>query len=148
MSISIEKRQAYSEVLEFVYLLDKKYIDKIPKKLLNYFEKEKDKSYKKNINPWEPIEKQNLKKDTITLISLLNLKYWITEQERKKLINSYKGNDLKYQEECKKRYNPNNIFKNDDINIEISNKNTDISLSEVKISFWAKVKNFIHSIFK
>ena len=61
--ISIEKRQSYSEVYEFINLLDTEYIDKIPQKLINFFEVERDKNYCKNINPWKGMKDQGLKKD-------------------------------------------------------------------------------------
>lgn len=147
MSISIEKRQSYSEVLEFVYLLDKEYISKIPKKLLNYFEANKDKSYTKNINPWEPIENQNLKKDTITLISLLNLKYWASEEEKEKLMNAYNENELKFQEDSRKKYNPDNIFKYTE-SVPIKSNNLPTEIKEEKQSFIFKIINIIKSLFK
>lgn len=115
MSITLEKRQAYSEVLEYIYLLDKEYIDRIPVKFLQFLERNKDDTYFRNINPWEPIENQKLKQDTMILLSYINMKYWSSEEEQEKLKKIYTENEKKYQEECAKKYNPNDIFKKHEV---------------------------------
>ena len=49
MGVSINTRQAYSEVDEFLGLLSNEQRSKIPQKLRNFFTEEKDQSYKKEI---------------------------------------------------------------------------------------------------
>ena len=73
MSISISERQTYSEIDEFLELLDDEHRNQVPSKLREYFKKEKDFSYKKGINPKAPIKEQNLKAETLGIIALLNL---------------------------------------------------------------------------
>ena len=68
--------ETYGEVCEFLGLLGKKYINKIPRNLLRFFEKRKDESYVPHINPDLPIKEQKLNSDTLTIIAILNLKYW------------------------------------------------------------------------
>lgn len=47
MSVSIKTRQAYSEIDEFLGLLTEEQRNEIPKKLRDFFKKEKDKEYVK-----------------------------------------------------------------------------------------------------
>ena len=149
MEISIDKKQMYSEVYEFINLLDIQYIDKIPKKMMNFIEEQMDKEYIKNINPYEDIQKQNLRRDTIIFLSMLNLKYWCNENERQNLQKIYKENEKQYQEELMKKYNPDNIFKNDTkpkviepatvSNTVNENITQNIELTEIKDNFFQKI---------
>ena len=113
MEISINTRQAYSEIDTFLSLLSEEKRNEIPKKLRDLFKEEKDKDYIKEINPNIPIKEQNLKEDTLSIIALLNLEYWcMDEDEKKKLKSIYAENEQKYQEELREKYNQDNIFKN------------------------------------
>ena len=73
MSVSLQTRQAYAELDTFIELLDDSLKNKIPTKLREFFKREKDVSYVKNINPNIPIKEQNLKRETLSLIALINL---------------------------------------------------------------------------
>lgn len=110
MTISQETRQSYSEVYEFINLLDCEYIDKIPHKILEYFEREMDKNYRKNINPYEDISKNELKRETITILAMINLKYWADVNKKIELKKIYDENETIYQNEIHEKYNPDKIF--------------------------------------
>lgn len=113
MSISVATRQAYTEIDNFIELLDEYNKNKIPQKLREYFKKEKDREYIKIINPDQPIKEQNLKEETLALIAMLNLQYWCEdENEKKRLKAIYSENERKYQEKLREKYNPDNLFKN------------------------------------
>jgi hypothetical protein len=149
VNIILEKRQVYSEVYEFINLLDIEFIEKIPNKLLNFFENEKDDNYLKNINPFENIENQNLKKDTITIINMLNLKYWANDEEKEKLQKKFIENNLKMQE----KYSIDNIFDEEKIipkSNEIKSKEQS-SVELIKVenkNIFIKVFEFFKKIFK
>ena len=86
MGISINTRQAYSEIDEFLGLLSIDQRNMIPQKLRELFSREKDKEYIKGIDPTIPIKEQNLKEETLGLIALLNLEYWCQDElERERL---------------------------------------------------------------
>lgn len=53
---------AYSEVYQILCFMEPKYVDRIPKKLLDLFYEKKDKDYKIQINPNIPLTEQNLQK--------------------------------------------------------------------------------------
>lgn len=112
MEISTITRQAYSELDEFLDLLSSEQKNQIPLKLREFFKREKDPNYVKNINLNEPIKNQNLKEETLALIALLNLQYWCKdEQEKERLKKVYIKNEKEYQEKLREEYNPDDIFK-------------------------------------
>lgn len=141
MNVSINTRQAYSEIDEFLDLLSPEKRNKIPQKLQQLFKDEKDKNYIKGINPNVPIKNQELKEETLSIIALLNLQYWCdnaTEKERLEKI--YADNEKKYQDMLQEKYNPDNIFKNKQSQNLVEN---DEETSLVPI----KEKNFILKLF-
>ena len=154
MNITIEKRQTYSEVYEFLNLLDIEFINKIPAKLLNFFKIQRDLNYVKNINPCKKITNQGLKRDTIAIIDMINLKYWASPEEKEALTNKFKQNYIKNQEELKEKYNIDNMFKNyTTVKIETINPNDykeEINTEIIKVNnnIFSKILNFFKKIFK
>ena len=82
--------KAYAEVLLILSYMEQKYIEMIPKKLLELFNEEKDKNYQPNINPNVSLAEQNLQRKTLALLAMLNLNYWCKdENEKKELLKMY-----------------------------------------------------------
>lgn len=151
MKLSTVTRQSYSEVNGIINLLDKREREKIPVKLREYFEKEKDIKYIKEIDASIPLKEQGLKRETIAIMAMLNLNYICDdENERRILKEKYERNEVIYQKELSEKYNVNNIFKNE--NEVILEESKDIeeeqSLAIKKESFMNKFLNFIKRIFK
>lgn len=143
--ISIATRQAYSEVDEFIELLNDRDKQKIPEDIRKIFKSEKDKEYKKGIDLNIPIKDQNLKRETLAIIAMLNLKYWCEdEKERQKLKEIYEKNEIKYQEEQREKYNPNEIFKKKQI-IKTDEK---IGSEEIAIVRDSNIRTIINKIIK
>lgn len=106
-------KETYSEICEFLELIGDKYVSMIPTQLLQAFEKNKSEHYIPHINPNIPVDEQSLNKDTLTIIALLNLKYWCKDkQELERLKSVYKNNEEVYQNKLREKYNYDNIFKN------------------------------------
>ena len=148
MSISLATRQAYSEVDTFLEIVSPEEREKIPQKLKDIFREEKDNSYKKIINADVPIIEQNLKEETLSIISLLNLQYWCEdESEKERLRNIYNENERKYQTQLREKYNPDNLFKSKTSNIE-TEQIEKVSMIEYKESIFTRILNRIRKIFK
>lgn len=148
MSILISTRQAYTEVDTFIELLDDYNKNKIPVKLREFFKKEKDDNYVKEINPEIPIKYQNLKKETLDLIALLNLQYWCEDETQKKELKCIYGqNEIKYQEELIEKYNPDNIFKRKEESISES-KETQLQVIKRENFFQKIIDNIKRFIFR
>ena len=150
MEISIAKRQAYSEVYEIINLLDIEYIDKIPKKILRFFDENRDKNYRKNINPFQDISTQNLRKDTIVIFSMINLKYFANQEEKEELKYLYNQNQRKINEQ----YNYENIFnepKRKQLEAIERQKKEQVQIVPAKTkeeNIFKRIFNFITKIFK
>ena len=131
----LDTMMAYSEVYEILNLLDKEYKEKVPDKVRTFFEEERLKDYKPEINVDIPLIDQNLKRETITLLAILNLNYWCDTPEEKQEVLDELANNEKEKQEVLEKYNPDNLFKNkqNDV-IENENKiNTqEVSLVEYK----------------
>ena len=84
MGVSINTRQAYSEVDEFLGLISNENRNKLPQKLRDFFKEEKDINYIKGINPNIPIKNQELKEETLGIIALLNLQYCVKMKTKRK----------------------------------------------------------------
>lgn len=104
--------KAYVEILEILSYMEQKYVDMIPKKLLNLFYEERDKDYKIDINPKVSLAEQNLQRKTLVLLAMLNLNYWCEDEtEKQEMLKMYADNDKKIEEEMRERYNPDNLFR-------------------------------------
>lgn len=142
MGVSINTRQAYSEVDEFLELISNEHRNKIPKKLREFLKEEKDINYIKGINPNVPIKNQELKEETLGIIALLNLQYWCEdENEKRRLKEVYAKNEKIYQEQLQVQFNPNEIFKKKETIKE------SVSIVEYKESIIKKLISKIKNIF-
>lgn len=150
MNVSLNTRQAYSEIDEFSGLLTEEQRNEIPKKLREFFKEEKDKEYIKSINPSIPIKEQSLKEETLAIIALLNLQYWCKDEEEKNRLKAiYAQNEKKYQDMLYEKYNPNDIFKKKDENIIHNSieQEKNMQMIEYKESFIKKIICKIKKIF-
>ena len=86
------------------------------------------------------------------MIALFHLNYWCeTDEDKNKLRDIFKNNEVKYQEKLKEKYNTDNIFK------KIEQKTTVIqdeqtinqtAMVEFKESIFNKIKNWFKKLFK
>ncbi len=150
MNVSLNIRQAYSEIDEFLELLSEKQRNEIPEKLRNFFKEEKDQEYVKNIDANIPIKDQNLKEDTLAIIALLNLQYWCKDEEEKRRLTAiYAQNEKEYQNMLYERYNPNDIFKRkSEDKTENIEKNENLQIIEYKESLFKKIIDKITRILR
>ena len=111
----IETKYAIA-ISEFLCLLkgfSNEYVNKIPKKVLNYFEQNSNKDYICDFDYNDNIEDINLKKETYGLLGLICYKYWCeTEEEKKNYYKILQDNEKKYQEDLSKKFDINTIFEN------------------------------------
>ena len=149
MGVSINTRQAYSEVDEFLGLISNEHRNKIPKKLREFFREEKDTNYIKGINPNVPIKNQKLKEETLGIIALLNLQYWCEdENEKQRLKEVYAKNEKIYQEMLQVSFNPDDIFKKKNNNTENQQERIEnTQIIEYKESFIKMIIGKIKKIF-
>lgn len=110
---------AYSEVYEILNLLEDEYKNRVPKKVIEFFERERDENYNPIIEIDVPLDKQNLKRETMVLLAILNMNYWCDNaDEKQEMLNSFNENEASKklkEKELAEKYNPNNLFKKNEI---------------------------------
>lgn len=98
---------ACSEVYCILEILGDSYKNKLPTKFLEFINQNRSLDYSLNIDG-EDYDNLNISKDALVLVSFLNLKYWVEdEEEKKRLIEIYKKNDEK-RSELQNKYNVSN----------------------------------------
>ena len=104
--VSVEYSEAIVEVLEILQYSDDNIMEKIPKKLIEFWQKNKSATYRPNLDHSKSINEMNLKKKTKSIISM------ICDDEEKNNINLIlKDNEEKYQQELIEKYNSKIKFK-------------------------------------
>lgn len=134
-----------SEILKYITTPLKA---RIPKKIISYIESNKSKDYNWKIDKTLPLEKQELLPTTKELITVLYKDYMCDDISRLKLNKVLNENQIKYENEVREKYNPDNIFKERNKSYE-TNKRT-IENNEIvsyKESFLSKIINKLKSFF-
>ena len=96
-------KDIYSEVYAILNMLGKEYINKLPKDIYNIIKEEKSTEYNPVYETTVALDKQDVKKETISIIAFLHLNYWCNEEEKIKLRELFDENEDKYQEELKQQ---------------------------------------------
>ncbi len=147
MVISLEQREAYSEVLEVLRHMDKLYVNMIPKKIIMFFYDNCSLDYEFTMT--KSIGEENLKEKTLDLLSLLNLNYWNKTNNKDEFIMKYSINDKRTQKQLNSQLEQQNIFTKIDIsNIDFSEENENLpTLTNTAWDICKKVINFIKDSF-
>lgn len=85
--------KAYSEVYQIVNMMEKIYLDKIPKNVLDFLDEARDKEYQPIIEINKPLNEQKLQRYTMVLLAILDLNYWCdSEEEKRELLDMFNRN--------------------------------------------------------
>lgn len=107
----MENMLAYAEIDEILNLLEDDYREMVPKKVRDFFKEEKMKDYHPEIDIEKPLIEQNLKRETMVLLAILNLNYWCENEEEKQSFLDELDKNEKEKNELEEKYNPDNLFK-------------------------------------
>ena len=108
----IEYNKRLVEVSVILNHLNKSDYDKIPKEVIDRIEKNKDTEYVWYYDETKDLKDQKVSKDTIAILSYINMKYLLNEEQRKFVEEVFKENQKKIENIKREKYNPDNIFKN------------------------------------
>lgn len=137
--------RAYTEVLEILKYLPKNEYEKIPKEKIEFFERNKDKSYNFFIKPQIELEKQNISIEANSIIITIFRDYFASELQKEKLKIILEQNENKYQEQLREKYNPDNIFKYKKQEIENKNANN-LPVVKKEENYFIKFINYIKGL--
>lgn len=111
-------------ITEVEYILNKletKYKDKIPNEIWKYLEENKDKDYIYNYDDKKELKENNLHVDTIAILTYLNMEYLLDENEKIYIKKMLDRDNIIAEEEKRKKYNPEDIFKSNQNNLNTKN---------------------------
>lgn len=115
MSIVITREDliAYAEVDYVIKHMNERYISKLPKNLVEFFDTIKDPDHKVYIQPYKPLNEQGLTKYALEIIALLHIKYWCENKERKEeLLEKMRANQEKFEAQLREKFSTDNLFSN------------------------------------
>ena len=72
--MNIKTKEIYSEVYQVLNLLGNEYINKLPNSLLNMLKEKRNINYNPQYIEDIPLNKQNIRKETLAIIALLRKK--------------------------------------------------------------------------
>ena len=105
-----EKRKAYSEVVEILKLIDdEKRIEKIPFEVIELIKRNSDPEYKPSIDKEKPLEDQELRKETYSIIGWIANKYWDEEIIEHSIEENISESDIQKEEFKTAKETINNI---------------------------------------
>lgn len=135
---------ALEEVDEILHFMDEELVSKIPNSFKNFIKENKDKSYISNINPYMPLEEQDLRQETQAIISLIYRSYIANEEEKEYFKQKDKAEFEEIEKEKLEKYNPDNIFKNKDI---VKEETKAEEVTETQVALAVIEENWIKKIF-
>lgn len=144
--VTKEFAEATTEINKILSYLPTEYVEKIPNKLRTFFLNVESKEYEPNIDPYKKLDEQDLKPKTKTLLTIIYRNYWGNEQEKAELDKILIENDKKYEDELRKKYNLDDIFKNKQKTSTIV-KDTNLPIEIKKESIIRKLLEYIKKLF-
>lgn len=143
MDISLEQREAYSEVLEVLRHMEKKYVEKIPKTIIMFFYDNCSLDYEFRMT--KSIGEEKLKPKTLDLLALLNFNYWAKNKSKEELIMDYAIINPTTQKQLNAQLEKENIFTKIDVPSNEAEENKESNLPAIKdatISFFKNIFSF------
>lgn len=128
MYSDLQYKKAFKEVIVILRYIPKVEYKKIPYDIIKTLENNADNSYNFNLDITKDITKQNISELAKAILEILYRDYWVTDIERRMIFKEENIERENIELEKRKRYNPENIFKN---SYKIKKDNLD-SKSETK----------------
>ena len=148
--------KAYKEVVEVLKFIPEESVKKIPQAVIDTFKARMDNDYNFKVDTNKSFEEQNLLEETKAIFANIFRDYWATPYQKERIKAKEKYDRQIIEEEKKKRYSMEDIFKNKEKikhNKYVSlNENNDFERNlpvEIKAEkFYYKLIEFIKKIFK
>ena len=143
--VSVEYREAITETLDILKHTKKEDVDKISSKFIDFLNANASKTYKPELDHTKNIKDMQLKHKTKAILAIIYKKYWCDSEKQEQFNRVLKENEIKREKELRKKYNPDNLFKNSKSKIETVDNS--VSMVEYKESIFIKIKNWFNQIF-
>lgn len=108
--------KAYKEIVEILKYVPEKSVNKISKEMRDMFEAKMDKNYSFEIDTAKPFEEQELLEETKAILANIFRDYWATDYQKARIIEKENQDREEWERQKREEYNPNDIFKNRNVN--------------------------------
>lgn len=145
----LDNMMAYSEIYEILNLMEDEDKERVPQEVRDFFEEQRMKEYKPKIRTDIPLTEQNLRRETVVLLTILVINYWCdSEEEKQSFIDELEKNE-KIKKELQEKYNPDNLFKNrkktkEDVVME---QVENVEMIQYKENLFTKLKKWFEKMF-
>ena len=141
-------KKVYSEVYQVLNVLGDEYIRRLPKSLYNMLEEKRDTTYNPKYTDEITLDLQNINKESLNILALLQFNYWCDSYEEKlELQNILEENEKIHEENLRKKYNSENLFKNKKNVYTKEAIENNMAIVEYKENIFRKFINKIKNIF-
>lgn len=131
---------AFSEVLSILAYIPAEKYNKIPEDLIKVFEENSNDEYQFIYNPKLTLTQQDVSYEARLIIAILFRDYWATDIQKEKILLKEKYNLQQLEEEKKKIYSIDSIFK------DKREKINSVAIIEYKESKWRRMINKIKNL--
>lgn len=138
--------KAYTELYEILKNISENDLNKIPNEILMMLEEKRDKKYEFKVQENIEFENQNLLRETKILLAILYRDYWATKEEKEKIMQKWKSDIIKSEEEKKIKYNES--FKNKKEKTTEQKNNNNLPIEVKNKSVFEKIISFIKKYLK
>ena len=141
-------KKVYSEVYQVLNVLGDEYIRRLPKSLYNMLEEKRDTTYNPKYTDEITLDLQNINNESLNILALLQFNYWCDSYEEKlELQNILEENEKIHEENLRKKYNSENLFKNKKNVYTKEAIENNMAIVEYKENIFRKFINKIKNIF-
>lgn len=137
--------KAFREVLEVISHLSKEEYNKIPKEKIELYKEKMDKEYIFKINPQIDLAEQNISKEAKVILINLYRDFFATEEQKEQINKLLDQNQIKANKEKREKYNPNDLFKKNNI-VEKVERKEEKGMLEIKETFLKKFAKFVKKL--
>lgn len=144
--------KAYKEVIEVLKYVPRESVDKIPKTMIDTFNRKMDNNYIFSIDINKSFEEQELLEESKAILANIFRDYWATPYQKERIQAKERYDMEKIEEEKSAKYN-SDIFKTQGKN-KIDNKeeadntnSNNLPIEVKKETFYEKIINFFKRIF-
>ena len=144
--------KAYKEVIEILKYVPQESVSKIPQTMIDTFKAKMDENYDFHIDINKSFEEQELLDETKAILANIFRDYWATPYQKEKIEAKERYDREKAEENKRKQYNPDDIFKkrqtSDESIKDKENLNNNLPIEVKKKNFYEKIINFFKKLFR
>lgn len=143
--------KAYKEIIEILKYIPEESVNKIPTEMIEMFKTEQLVTYDFKIDTEKTFEEQELLEETKAILANIFRDYWATDYQKAKIIEKENHDREELERQKREKYNPDEIFKNKQQNINVQknlneNYNSKLPIEVQKQNIFQKLIVFIKKI--